>query len=80
MGEALLWSAECGQPRQPFRQGRAHGQGCFGPGQDPVDLVYDEFKVRVLVEGFSCLSPEQREHLFDRLQIPTVVRDKLFIS
>ena len=45
---------------------------------DVIDLVYDEFKVRGLVEGFTSLSPEQRDHLFERLQIPREVRDKLF--
>ena len=45
---------------------------------DVIDLVYDEFKVRGLVEGFISLSPEQRDHLFERLQIPREVRDKLF--
>ena len=45
---------------------------------DVIDLVYDEFKVRGLVEGFTSLSPEKRDHLFERLQIPRDIRDKLF--
>ena len=45
---------------------------------DVIDLAYDEFKVRGLVEGFTNLSPEQRDHLFERLQIPRDVQDKLF--
>ena len=44
---------------------------------DVIDLVYDEFKVRRLVDGFLGLTPEQRHQLFDRLQIPRDISDKL---
>ena len=41
---------------------------------DAIDLVYDEFKVRGMVEGFVDLSPEQRSELFGRLGIPKCSR------
>ena len=47
---------------------------------DAIDLVYDEFKVRGMVEGVSGLSPEQRNELFGRLGIPKSVQEKLFES
>ena len=45
---------------------------------DAIDLVYDEFKVRGMVEGFVDLSPEQRSELFGRLGIPKGVQEALF--
>jgi len=47
---------------------------------DAIDLVYDEFKVRGMVEGVSSLSPEQRNELFGRLGIPKSVQEKLYES
>ena len=45
---------------------------------DAIDLVYDEFKVRGMVEGLVDLSPEQRSELFGRLGIPKSVQETLF--
>lgn len=45
---------------------------------DAIDLVYDEFKVRGMVEGFVGLSPEQRSELFGRLGIPKTIQETLF--
>ena len=47
---------------------------------DAIDLVYDEFKVRGMVEGVSGLSSEQRNELFGRLGIPKSVQEKLYES
>lgn len=44
---------------------------------DVIDLVYDEFKVRGMVEGFVKLSKEQRNDLFERLGIPRDIQEKL---
>ena len=45
---------------------------------DVIDLVYGEFKVRGLVDGFKQLSASQRNLLFDRLHVPREVCDNLF--
>ena len=42
-----------------------------------IGLVYDEFKVRGIVEGFAKLTKEKRNDLFDRLGIPGDIQEKL---
>ena len=48
-----------------------------GDQSDVIDLVYDEFKVRGIVEGFAKLTKEQRNDLFERLGIPADIQEKL---
>jgi|TARA_X000000950_G_scaffold118112_1_gene147941 hypothetical protein len=44
---------------------------------EAIDLVYDEFNVRVIVEGFAKLTKEQRNDLFKRLGIPGDIQENL---